>query len=119
MVKEDLRRITPKRLRGIGWLQYRALIGHSASLAAITLMALGLIKTTLKRCDCSSLLPPKGILEHCTGSQPVSGKKPFACSGAPLQGVAFMLQTLCSICARELCVFQQQLHPPHLILRKQ
>jgi TPR repeat protein len=40
MVKEDSRRMMPKRLRFIGWLQRRALMRHSASSAASTPMAL-------------------------------------------------------------------------------
>jgi hypothetical protein len=49
---------------------------------------------------------------HCLLSHTVTGEKPFACLGAPLQGVAHLLQICCSICARELHVSQQQLYPP-------
>jgi hypothetical protein len=56
---------------------------------------------------------------HCVVSHTVTGTKPFACSGAPLQEVAHLLQICCSICARELHVSQQQLHHPFLFLRKQ
>ena len=60
-VKEDLRRITPKRLRFIGWLQRRALMRHSTAWATCTTGAKALLKTKLKRCGGTSLLLPKDI----------------------------------------------------------
>ena len=61
-VQEELRGITSKRLRFIGWLQRRALMAHSAAWATCMIVAKALLKTTLKRCGGSSLLPPKDIL---------------------------------------------------------
>ena len=71
-VKEALRRMTPKLLRFIGWLQRRTWMMHSAPWATCTLKALALLKTALKRCGCASLLPPKDILMHCTMSLAVT-----------------------------------------------
>ncbi len=102
--------IAPKRLRFIGWLQRRALMKHSAAWASCTSMAMAVIKMTLKRCGCSSLLPPKDILKHCTGSLSVTstvqvfaraGRKPFAGTGAPNQRVTLELQLLFLTCVRD------------------
>ena len=95
-LEEALRGITPKLLRCIGLLQRRTLMWHSAAWATCTMKALALLETTLKRCGCSSLLPPKDILQHCTGSLAVTRKveafvktrpKPFAGTGAQKQRV--------------------------------
>ncbi len=62
MLKQALGGMKPQLLRCIGLLQRTTLIGGSTAWAARSLMAL--LKTTLKRCGCASLLPPKGILQH-------------------------------------------------------
>ena len=103
-----MRRITPKRLRCISSLHRRTLMRRSTAWAACTSEALP--KTTLKRCGCTSLLPPKDILMHYTGSLAVTRKgeafvktrpKPFAGSAAHKQRVTLMLQSICVGCARD------------------
>lgn len=68
-------------------------------------MAQALLKTTLKRCGCCSLLPPKDILRHCAMSVLVTStdtvllqtwRKPFTGTGAPKQLVALVLQASCT-----------------------
>ncbi len=95
--QEDLHGISPKRSRFFSWLQRRAWMRHSAAWAACTTLAKALLETTLKRCGAASLLPPKDILQHCTGSLTVTSavsvlllqtwRKPFAGTGAPKQRV--------------------------------
>ena len=68
LVEEALRRITPKRLRCIGWLQRRTLMRRRTAWAVCTTNALALLMTLLRRCGCTSLLPPKEILQHCSMS---------------------------------------------------
>ena len=98
------------RVQVYPWLQRRTLMGRSATWAACTTVALALLKTSLKRCGFTSLLPPKDILIHCSVSLPVTRKvdafvetrrKPFAGTGAHKQRVALSLQTLCRGCARD------------------
>jgi hypothetical protein len=121
----DLCMIAPKRLRFIGWLQRRALMKHSAAWASCTSMAMALIKMTLKRCGCSSLLPPKDILKHCTGSLSVTSsvavfararRQPFAGTGAPNQRVTLELQLLFLTCVRDA---PSPLSPPPIKPRAQ
>ena len=73
-------------------------------------MAMALLKTALKRCGGTSLLPPKDILQHCTVSLSVTSTveafaktrpKPFAGTGAHKQRVTLTLQPLCRGCTRE------------------
>ena len=91
-----LRRITPRLLRCIGLLQRRHLIRRSSDWVTCTSMASASPKTSLKRCGCTSLLPPKESLKHCTTSRPVTmkvkafvrtGPKPFFGTGALKQRV--------------------------------
>ena len=73
-------------------------------------VAMALLETTLKRCGCTSLLPPKGIPLHCPMSVSVTStvnafaktrRKPFAGTGAHKQWVTQTLQPLCRGCARD------------------
>ena len=111
--------MTPKLLRCIGWLQRRALMAHSAGWAKCSAMAMALLKTTLKGCGGTSLLPPKDILGDCGGLLPVTSsvkvfvrtrRQPFAGTGAPKQRVTLTLHTSCRGWVRELT--QQQLPTP-------
>jgi hypothetical protein len=45
LVEEELRKITSKRLRFIGWLQNRAVMEHISTWALCATMALALLKT--------------------------------------------------------------------------
>ena len=110
VVKEALRRMTPKLLRCIGWLQRRTLMRRRSAWASCTTMAMALLKTTLKRYGGTSLLPPKDILRHCTASLNVTSsveafvktrRKPFAGTGAHKQRVILTLHPICRGCARD------------------
>ena len=102
--------MTPKLLRCIGSLRRRTLIGRSAAWASCTKKAVALLKTSLKLCGCTSLLPPKDFLQHCSMSLTVTSSveafvktrpQPFAGTGAHKQRVTLVLQMLCTGCARD------------------
>ena len=94
-VKEDLNKITPKRLRFIGWLQRRALNPHSAYSAECTKMAKALLKAILKHFGGSSVLLPKEILPHCAMSLAVTMTHLFTGTSAPEQRVTAKLMICC------------------------
>ena len=84
---------------------------RSANLATPAAAFAVLLKTSLKRCGYTSLLPPKDILKHCTWSLSITStvsvllqtwRKRFAGTGAPKQRVTLKLQTSCAGWARKL-----------------
>jgi hypothetical protein len=86
-VKRTFEKITPKRLRFIGWLQRRALMPHSAFSVKCTKMAKALLKAVLKRFGGSSLLLPKDILTHRAMSPAVTRSHLFTGTSVPEQRV--------------------------------
>ena len=91
-----------RRKRCFGWPQHRALMALITPWAC-TSIAKVLIKTALKRCGGTSLLPHKDILQHCTLLLSVTSevkvllqtwRKPFAGTGAPKQRVTLELHPL-------------------------
>ena len=88
-------KITPKRLRFIGWLQRRALNPHNAYSAKCTKLAEALLKAILKHFGGSSVLLPKEILAHCAVSLAVTRTHLFTGTSAPEQRVTGTLMMCC------------------------
>jgi len=61
-VKQELRRITLKRLHCIGWLLHRAMVTRRSTSATCTVLALALQRTELKRCGGTSWRQLKGMV---------------------------------------------------------
>jgi hypothetical protein len=103
--------------------------GRDAALLDVGVMsvvALALLMTTLKRCGCSSLLPPKGVLKHLVGSLSVTSKvsvflQSYVASHllaqAPMQQIALEVQKVRGGCKRSKSCKCCSPHPPTLAMK--